>query len=278
MYNKHLVKKVSGDIEPFSQEKLEASLRKAGASDETIAEIVINIKDWLYEGVSTHKIYERAFSLLRKKRGASAARYKLKKALLELGPTGFPFEHFVGELMKQQGYEVKTGQLIQGICVQHEVDVVATNDREQCIMECKYHNSPEKTSSVQVPLYIRSRVNDIVERRKNDPEFAGLHFQGWVVTNTRFSGDALAYGTCSGLKMLSWDHPQNNSLKDLVERYRIFPITTLVNLNKKQKLFLTEKGIVLCRQLWQQKEILHELGLSNSIKKKLMEELASLCE
>lgn len=278
MHNKRLVKKVSGETEPFSQQKLENSLRKAGASDETIDSIVANIKNWVYEGVSTHKIYARAFGLLRKKRGGTAARYKLKKAMLELGPTGFPFEHFIGELMKHLGFEVKTGQIIQGMCVQHEVDVVATNHKIQCLMECKFHNSPEKISNVQVPLYIRSRMNDIIERRKKETEFSELEFEGWVVTNTRFSSDAIDYGKCSGLKMLSWDFPENNSLKDLVERYHIFPITALVHLNKKQKLTLTEKGIVLCRQLWQQKEILDELGLNYTNKRKVMEELAALCQ
>ena len=276
MNKTHWVKKASGDLEPFSEAKLRTSLRKAGASEETIESISGNIKQWLYKGVSTHKIYARAFALLRKKRGGAAARYKLKKAMLELGPTGFPFEHFVGELMKQQGYEVKTGQLIAGRCVQHEVDVVATKKQLQCLMECKFHNSPEKISNVQVPLYIRSRMNDIIEQRKMEAAYANFQFQGWVVTNTRFSSDAIDYGICSGLKMLSWDFPQNHALKDLVERYRIFPVTVLAHLNKKQKIMLTEKGIVLCRQIWQQKAVLDELGLTPSAKQKTLDELASL--
>lgn len=274
--NKYLVKKASGEVELFSQQKLENSLRKAGASEETITNIVANIKNWLFEGVSTHKIYARAFGLLRKKSGGTAAKYKLKKAILELGPTGFPFEQFIGELMKQQGFEVKTGQIIKGACVQHEVDVVATKDKTQCLMECKFHNSPEKISDVKVSLYIRSRMNDIIERRKKNPEFAGLEFEGWVVTNTRFSSDAIDYGTCSGLKMLSWDFPENNALKDLVERYHVFPITTLVHLNQKQKIFLAEKGIVLSRQLLQQKQVLDELDLSNTARRKILAELESL--
>ena len=274
--NKYLVKKASGEVEPFSQQKLENSLRKAGASEETIENIVADIKNWLQEGVSTRQIYTRAFGLLKKKTGSTAARYKLKKAMMELGPTGFPFEHFIGEIMKLQGFEVQTGQIIQGNCVQHEVDVVATNQKIQRLVECKYHNSPDKISNVQVPLYIRSRMNDIIDRRKKNPEFAGLEFEGWVVTNTRFSSDAIAYGTCSGLKMLSWDFPENHALKDLVEHYHLFPITTLAHLNQKQKVLLTEKGIVLCRQLLQEKQLLDELNLSHSAKRKILNELESL--
>ena len=273
-----LVKKASGETEPFSQEKLKVSLRRSGAEDETIAEVVNKIMDWIQDGMPTHKIYARAFELLRKKRGGLAARYHLKKAILELGPTGFPFEHFMGQIMKHQGFEVKTGQLIQGQCVQHEVDVVATNNDTQYLMECKFHNSQEKVSNVQVPLYIRSRMDDIINKRKNEPEYSGISFQGWVVTNTRFSSDALQYGKCSGLKLLSWDYPENNGLKDLIEKLRVFPITTLAHLTQKQKIMLTEKGIVLCRQLLQKQDEINALGLTQNKRKKLLEEIEALCK
>jgi len=276
MSDKPIIKKASGETEPFSEEKLQASLRKTGASDDTIASVVNDVKSWLQDGTTTRKIYARAFSLLRKKRGGVAARYKLKKAIIELGPSGFPFEHFVGQIFKELGFEVETGLVIQGNCVQHEVDVVATGNGEQHLMECKFHNSQGKFSSVQVPLYIRSRMDDIIQKRKTMQEYNGLSFEGWVVTNTRFTSDALQFGKCSGLKLLSWDYPKNNSLKDLIERERIFPVTTLANLTRKQKNALSQKGIVLCRQLLQHPEELDQLGLTHLKRKKLMEELEAL--
>jgi hypothetical protein len=276
MQHNHLVTKASGDQEHFSEQKLKSSLQKAGASEASISYIINDIKEWLYDGVSTHKIYARAFKLLRQKKGSLAARYKLKKAIMELGPTGFPFEHFIGELMKAKGYEVKTGQLLQGICVQHEVDVVATDANTQCLMECKYHNSPDKISNVQVPLYIRSRMNDIIERRKNDRELKALNFEGWVVTNTRFSDDAIAYGTCSGLKMLSWDFPKKNGLKEQIEKHHLFPLTSLTRLNRKHKQVLMEAGIVLCRQILENRHEIDKLGLSKTQRKRLMEEVEGL--
>ena len=276
MSKNHLVTKASGDQEPFSEQKLKSSLRKAGASEASISYIVNDIKDWLYDGVSTHKIYARAFKLLRQKRGSLAARYKLKKAIMELGPTGFPFEHFVGELMQAEGYEIETGQLLQGMCVQHEVDVVATKQNLQCLMECKYHNSPDKISNVQVPLYIRSRMNDIIEKRKQQPDFSHFEFQGWVVTNTRFSEDAIAYGTCSGLKMLSWDFPKKNGLKEQIENHHLFPLTSLTHLSRQQKQTLMEAGIVLCRQIPQNRHEIDKLALSKTKYKRLMEEVEGL--
>jgi hypothetical protein len=278
MQGKPLIKKASGETEPYLKEKLEKSLRKAGADEKTVSQISLEIDHWIQDGISTHKIYARAFELLKKKSGGMAARYKLKKAIMELGPTGFPFEHFIGQVMKQQGFEVKTGQIIEGNCIQHEVDIIATNHEIQHLMECKFHNSQEKVSNVQVPLYIRSRMDDIISKRKNEPEYSGISFQGWVVTNTRFSSDAIQYGKCSGLKLLSWDYPENNGLKDLIEKLHVFPITTLAHLTQKQKIMLTEKGIVLCRQLLQNQDEINALGLTQNKLKKLIEEIEALCK
>jgi len=277
MTNQPLIRKASGETEPFSQSKLEVSLRRAGAGEETIAKIAGDIKSWLTNGESTKNIYGRAFRLLRKKRSSLAARYKLKKAIMELGPSGYPFEHFIGQIMKSQGFDVQTGQVVEGHCITHEMDVIATKDSVQRLVECKFHNSQGKISSVQVPLYVRSRVNDIIKKRNELTEFKGLHFEGWLVTNTRFSLDAIQYGICSGLKMLSWDYPQKNGLKELIERNRIFPVTTLVNLTNKQKVILVQKGIVLCRQLIQAPEEIDSLGLTFVKRKKLEEELEELC-
>lgn len=277
MNNQPIIRKASGEKEPFSQEKLKASLRRAGAGEESITEIANDIKNWLSDGESTKKIYARAFRLLRKKRSSLAARYKLKKAIMEMGPSGYPFEHFIGQIMKTQGFEVQTGQVVAGHCITHEMDVIATKDSVQRLVECKFRNSQGKISSVQVPLYVRSRVDDIIKKRKTLPEFKGLNFEGWVVTNTRFSLDATNYGTCSGLKMLSWDYPRNNSLKDLIERDRIFPVTTLVGLTKNQKVMLAQKGIVLCRQLLEKPNEIGSLGLTLSQRNKLKEELVELC-
>jgi transcriptional regulator NrdR family protein len=92
-----LVKKASGEEEPFKVEKLKESMRNAGAEEEVIEQVADDIGSWIYDGITTQKIYGRAFSLLRKKTKYVASRYKLKKAIMELGPTGYPFEHLSGK-------------------------------------------------------------------------------------------------------------------------------------------------------------------------------------
>lgn len=272
-----LVVKANGQQVPFEVSKLEHSLSRAGASPEAVDRIISEIESWLYTGVSTKEIYKKAFALLKKKRGGYAARYNLKNALMELGPTGYPFEHFVGQIFSIQGFDTVVGTTIQGACVQHEVDVLATKNNTQYFVECKYFNTTKKFATVQVPLYIRSRVNDIEAIRCRLPEYNGYKFHGWIVTNTRFTSDAIDYGRCSGLHLVSWDYPKGHSLKDMVDTYKMFPITALTTLNKREKQQLMDKGIVLCRQL---REILDELqlmGLTPTKYKNVLNEIHALC-
>ena len=169
-----LVKKASGDEEPFVADKLERSLLNAGAKNETILKIIADIEDWIYPGVPTKKIYSRAFSILRRERTAAAIRYKLKQAILELGPTGYPFETLIGQLFEKKGCVTEVGVVVDGNCITHEMDVIATHDSSQHLVECKYHKDQGKQVSIQVPLYVRSRVDDIIHKRQELPEYHGF--------------------------------------------------------------------------------------------------------
>lgn len=119
----------SGDKVGFSPDKIEKSLRKSGADDSAIQHILSVVKSELHEGISTQEVYHRAFELLRQADAVSASRYKLKKAIFELGPTGYPFEKFVAAVLEHSGYRVEVGKIIKGACISHEVDVIARKER-----------------------------------------------------------------------------------------------------------------------------------------------------
>ena len=247
-----LIQKASGERQAFSPEKLSKSLKNSGADDATIESIQKELSDKIHDGITTREIYNKAFSLLRKKKLSFAARYSLKTAIMELGPSGYAFEHFVGQVLAHHGFAVEVGIILQGQFITHEVDVLATQNNTQFIVECKYYNSQGKFANVRVPLYVRSRVDDIIRFREKLPEHANTKFYGWIVTNTRFTEDALTYGKCSGLHLVSWDYPQGKGLKHLIEEHRLFPVTVIAGINAKQKSHLLDKGIVLCRQLKEQ--------------------------
>ena len=117
--------KANGEREPFSEFKLARSLRRSGSSPRLTEEIVNHIRKGLKQGTKTRDIYSRAREILEREKEPLAARYNLKDGLMALGPSGHPFEAFVGEIMKTLGYKVSLRQILKGKCVNHEVDVVA---------------------------------------------------------------------------------------------------------------------------------------------------------
>lgn len=272
-----IVKKYSGEEVLFSREKLDRSLERSGASDEIIEKVYDELKGDLVDGITTTQIYRKAFQILRKLTRSTAARYSLRKGIMEMGPSGFPFEQIVGAAIKHLGYETQVGQIVQGQCVTHELDVIARNKNELFMVECKFYNSQGKNCNVQVPLYIHSRFNDVKKTWEKDPANKGLKFSGWVVTNTRFTGDAIDYGKCAGLTMISWDYPRGKSLKEMIEESGLFPITVLTSLSRKQKDSLLQHDVVLCRQLLEKPDAFGKLGLSKNMQQKVLDEAKDLC-
>jgi len=272
------IRKNNGEVVDFDIRKLRSALERSGATDAEAEAVTQEVKASLYDGITTHRIYQIAYSILRKSSRRTAGRYRLKKAMLEMGPSGYPFEKFVGRLLEMQGYIVQTGQIVPGRCVTHEVDVLARRNKEQLMIECKYHSDEAGKSDVKVSLYIHSRFIDIHEVWKNQPENRGLQFQGMLVTNSRFTDDALQYGTCAGLRMVSWDYPHGDSLKDWIDRTHAHPVTSLVSLKKSEKQALLEKGIVLCRDIASVPGLLDTVVYPSRRIPQVLKEVASIVE
>ncbi|GAB5399977.1 MAG: hypothetical protein Aureis2KO_15620 [Aureisphaera sp.] len=268
--------KSSGEKVRFSLEKLRGSLKRSGADTHTIDQIIGVVRDELYQGITTKEVYNRAFALLKKKKSTYASKYKLKKAIYELGPTGFPFERFVGAILHYSGFETSVNLYIPGKCVTHEIDVVAKKNGATILVECKFHGDRGHTCDVKVPLYINSRFRDILQSFDGH-DTAKTPDECWVVTNTRFTKDARTYGTCAELKLLSWDYPEDNGLKDRIDRLGLYPITVSTLLSNREKQFLLSRDVVLCRQVIDDHFYLDHLGVSDNRKERILQEVKMLC-
>jgi hypothetical protein len=273
-----IVTKANGEQVMFSVEKLKTSLKNAGAENEIIEQIVQEISPQLYQGISTKKIYRWAFNRLKQRSKKIAAKYKLKTAIMELGPDGFIFEKFVAELFKRKNYKTKIGLIIQGKCVKHEIDVLASTETEQLLVECKYHSQPGKVSDVKVPLYIHSRFRDVETKWRDDPKLQHKKMAVHVVTNTRFSPDAEQYARCSGMHLLGWDYPAGEGIKDMIDEFKMYPITCLTTLTAAEKNQLIAQGAVLCADINQRPELFNTIRLSNQRSKNILNEVLSLLD
>jgi hypothetical protein len=271
-----LITKASGERVPFEPEKMRQSLLRSGALPDTAQRIVAEIEAELQPGISTRKLYQRAFNLLRKHSRPLAAKYKLKRAVRELGPSGYPFEQYIGALLRTQGYTVQVGVQIEGKCVTHEVDVLADKENHRLAIECKFGATPNKRLDVKIPLYIRSRVQDLIDAWQAEPEGDQREYEGWIITNGEFSSDAQAYGVCAGLRLVAWNFPTRGNLKELIEHSGLYPITTLITLTKAEKRHLLDQDIVLVRHLSETPQHLDPLHLSQSRLRKVTEEIDAL--
>ena len=197
---------------------------------------------------------------------------------MELGPSGFPFEKYIGAILHYQGHNVRIGEIVQGKCVDHEVDVIAKTDHTQLMVECKYHNLPGTICDVKVPLYIQSRFLDVAAEWTRLQGKEVLTYQGCVVTNTRFSDDAIKYGTCAGLKLIGWDYPSRGSLRDQIDSLGLYPITCLTSLTRSEKQYLLDKKIVLCHELNNNRKVLEDMGIRSASRiETILQETEQLC-
>lgn len=269
------VVKANGAREAFDNDKLLGSLVSAGASTKVAEEIVDHITEELHDGMSTQQIYRHAFFLLHKRERPVAMRYSLRRAVMELGPTGFPFEKFVGQILHEKGFEVLTDQQVLGHCVPHEVDVVAWNENKLIMAEAKFHNELGLRSDVKTALYVKARMDDLKDttfRYGKDRKLDEM----WLVTNTKFTSTAIHYAGCVGLTLIGWNYPAKGNLQDMIEDSGVLPITLITQLSGSQKKMLTERGVVMCKSLSEDSSILRSLGITNEKAAAILEEVKGL--
>lgn len=248
------VLKSTGELQPFSEEKLRFSMQRAGVPQELVESAVSHVNSKLYDQIPTHEIYSHVSEFLGKSSHPfSKAKYGIRQAIMDLGPTGYPFEDYICEILKMDGYKTAVRQILQGECVSHEIDIVAEKNNIKSMIECKFHNSLGTRSQVHVSLYTKARFDDIKEKHNLE--------DAWIITNTKITPDALNYAICSNMKVIAWDYPEKNSLGDLIEKYKLHPITALSTISQNQMQELTQNHVVLARDICKNPSSLDILGL-----------------
>ena len=270
--------KTSGEREPFSLTKLRRSLMRSGADDTTTQMVIDHIIPELHNGMKTSAIYKHAFSLLKKSKYPVAVRYSLRKAVMELGPSGFPFEKFVAEVLRGKGYSAQTGVILPGFCVSHEVDVLMEQGDRHIFAECKFHNQQGIKTDVKVALYVHARFLDLQKAHNvNESTTSKIH-EGWLITNTKLTSDAIQYAKCAGLTVIGWDYPDKGNLQDLILETGVHPLTFLSTLTASDKMNLLGQGVVMCRDLKENESHLRSLGFTDDRIKNVVREVDKVCQ
>jgi len=262
--------KASGEKEPFSEIKVRNSIRRSGIPQEIQEQVLAHIKTKIYENIHTSEIYKHIIEFLETSpQPFNKTRYTLKQAIMDLGPTGYPFEDYVAEILKTEGYQTQVRQVLEGKCVSHEIDVIAQKEDKKILIEAKFHNSPGIKSDVHVSLYTKARFDDLRDKYN--------FTQSWIVTNTKVTADGIEYALCNGIKIIGWNYPQTGNLRDLVEKAKLYPITALQSLSQSQKQLLLLHGTVLCKDICLNPNIIKILDLPIERQEKAVLELEFLC-
>jgi hypothetical protein len=153
----------------------------------------------------------------------------------------------------------------RGKKVKHEVDVEALRDDGNIYCECKYHVNRNHINNIKVPLYINSRSLDIAQANP------ALKFTYAVISNTKFSKDAINYCIGEGLLLYAMNYPQKDTLIDIMKNYKVYPITALHSLRKREKDQLLKLKVVVVKQI--NESILTQLEIEQDRIKKILQEV-----
>lgn len=265
------VTKASGFQERFRPRKIYDSIIDAGGSKDIAKEASKMVQKKFHENITTKEILEIILNVLKKEKGVFE-RYDLKRAIMSLGPSGFPFEQFFSDLLTHYGYKTKVDNFLKGKRIIHEVDIVAENEKlkKTYMIECKYHNESGTITKLHPALYTYARFLDL--QKKFD--------MPWLVTNTKCSRDAVEYSKGVGLKITSWNYPKTKSLKKLIVQKKLYPITILKAVNEKTKEKLFSLKIVLAKKLldYSISHLSKEMDLDENEIRKILDEVREVCE
>lgn len=265
-----LVTKVDGTTESYNEEKIRTSATRVGVPEALQSEMLMAVRDRLYDGIPTAEIFAMIKDFLREAGSPHLAmKYNLKEALAALGPSGYPFEKYVALLLNEVGYLTTINQIITGGCIPHEVDVVATKDNITYFIEAKFHKNHGQRTDVRVALYIKARYDDL----KNN--WHGGETKAWIVTNTRFSTDAIKYSECQNIRLMSWGYPKGEGIMDLIEATGLHPITIIEEMSASDKIRLLTSGIVTCKQLLNP---INQVLVSKDFLDRILPQLSQICE
>jgi len=242
---------LAGQKEPFSWKKVFSSAQRAGASKELATKIADEISLLVYPGISTALIYEEVLKRLHESEPKVGIRFSLKKAIQRLGPTGFPFEKYVGALFENQGWQVFLNQQLKGYCLTYEIDFLAEKEEELFIGECKFRHALAKQ---KIPSeIILENYAKFLDLKKGElfktPAFSQKEINFILVTDAKFTHRSQKFAQCYHLELLGWRYPQERGLEYLIESQNLYPITILPSLDDDLARQCFEEKIILVKDL-----------------------------
>jgi hypothetical protein len=245
------VTKADGTRQLFDREKVIRTCLRMGTSRKIADDVAEKVESRLYDGISTSKILQMTFRLLRKYKPAIRHLLDLRKGL-SLMDSKPEFETFVQILLAHSGFEVTPNRLVMGRCVKHEVDAIARKDGVTYFVEAKHHVNYHTLTGLDESRIARAVLEDVTEGFELGKSNLKID-RAMIVTNTRYSEHASRYGKCRNILQIGWSSPTDLCLQNMIEEKNLYPLTCLRDLKRETKTKLANSGIVLLKQLFEEK-------------------------
>ncbi len=240
------VKKADGTTQPYKRAKVITTCLRLRASKETAETIADKIESQLYDGIPTKKILQMIYKYLT---DSPMVKHQidLRKAISLLRPHP-DFEQFIRMILEEYGFTVSDSQIVQGKCVEHEIDAIAHRGDKTYLVEIKHHRNHHSYSGLDIPRIAQATFEDIAdgfELNLNSFNFT----KALIVCNTKFSEHATQYAKCKGIDLIGWKTPPDRGLEQMIEEKKLLPISVLKRLEKKSFEKLMDNHIILLKQI-----------------------------
>jgi hypothetical protein len=218
-----------------------------GANRSIAYKIVDEVEHQLYDGITTNKIYNLTFRLLKNYEPTIRHFLDLRKSL-SLMVSKPEFEKFVQILLSYNGYSVSSNRLLVGKCVTHEVDGIAQKKGITYFVEAKHHQNYHSPTGLDESRIARAVLEDVIEGFELGKNKLRID-RAMIVTNTRFSEHAKIYGKCRNILQIGWSSPEKIALQDMIEKKKAHPISCIKGLKNSTRIRLVNSGVVMIKQL-----------------------------
>jgi len=265
------VTKFDGSKQPFDKNKIYNTCVRMGATPEQARDVAEKVAAKVYEGIPTKKILQMIFTYLKEHKPEVGHRIDLRESI-SLMRSKPDFERFIQMLLEAEGYDVDANKIVQGRCVDHEIDAIARKNNETIYVEIKHHIQAHTFTGVGVFLEARATYEDMQDGFKEGKNSYNFN-RVLVLCNTKLSEHAVRYADCRGISHLGWRDPPERGLEEIVELHKFYPVTLLRGVDQRTVERLGDAGIVLLKQLLE--EDLQKISRETRIPRNILQQIAN---
>lgn len=242
-----MVTKADSSRQQFDRNKIVATCMRMGATKQDAEEIAGKIESRVYDGMPTAKVLQMIFQFIHKYKPQASRLYDLRRGLSWMNSKP-EFEKFVQILLANIGFEVVPNKILKGKCIEHEVDAIARKDGVTYFVEAKHHYNYHAFTGLDESRIARAVLEDVSEGFNLGLTDLKID-EAMIVTNTKYSEQAMQYGICRNILQIGWSTPADLGLRDIILEKSLYPLSCIRGLKTDVRLQLVDSGIILINQL-----------------------------